>query len=150
MTNGVNVSGGSSRTNRVTVRSSSTTGGANVYSNMGEYYAELARQYAEQAQQAAEEASQDVNSIVDGMQGTNNVILYKNGHNVTISSKYYVHNQPISSNVWNIQHNLNKPCPKVTLVDTAGAIFYPPVKFIDNNNCQVNLIGAMAGKAYCE
>ena len=107
------------------------------------YYAELSKNYSEQAQQ-------DFSQTITDVTGENNITIERVGQSVVISSKYYIHNQPIASNVWNIQHNLNKRCPKITLIDTTGEIFYPPVNFIDENNCQVHLIGAMAGIAYCE
>ena len=107
------------------------------------YYAEMSKQYSEQAQQ-------DFSQTITDVTGENNILIERAGQSLVIRSKLYVHNQPTASSVWNIQHNLNKRCPKVTLIDTAGSIFYPPVKFIDNNNCQVHLVGAMAGMAYCE
>lgn len=107
------------------------------------YYAEMSKTYSEQAQQ-------DFSHTITNVAGENNILIEREGQSLVISSKYYVHNQSTASNVWNIQHNLNKRCPKITLVDTAGSIFYPPVNFIDENNCQIHLIGAMAGVAYCE
>lgn len=61
-----------------------------------------------------------------------------------------IHHQSVASDRWVIQHNLNKPYPKVTVIDSAGSIMYPPIEFIDNNTCEVLLLGAMTGTASVE
>lgn len=64
-----------------------------------------------------------------------------------VTSKTYIHEQGVSSDTWQIQHNLNK-YPSVSLVDTAGTLFQGRVEYIDENNCIVYMNGATKGKAY--
>ena len=153
MTNNVTVSGGSTSGN-INVTSSSAKTSANISSGNGNSKAETinnaAWYWAQVSKNYAEQAEQDVNAVVNGMTASGNITLEKDGLNIAIGTKSYTHNQSYASSVWNIQHNLNKRCPKATVVDTAGAIFYPPINFIDDNNCQILLIGAMAGTAYLE
>ncbi|MCR5266794.1 MAG: hypothetical protein K6E29_09430 [Cyanobacteria bacterium RUI128] len=64
--------------------------------------------------------------------------------------KHFVYNQAIPSDTWEIQHDLNKYCPRVTVIDSQGEVWYPYVKYVDNNNCIVRLIGQITGTAYVE
>ena len=113
-----------------------------VRQSLLDYYEDLIDKY--------EEVENHINEVVDNMGGTENIVLSKEGNKITITTKKYTYEQSIASSTWTIKHNLNKRCPKVTVVDTAGSIFYPPVDFIDDNTCVVHLIGAMAGTAYLE
>ena len=113
-----------------------------VRQSLLDYYEDLIDKY--------EEVENHINEVVDGMGGDENIILNKDGNKITITTKKHTYSQAVASNTWTIKHNLNKRCPKVTVVDTAGSIFYPPVDFIDDNTCVVHLIGAMAGTAYLE
>lgn len=67
--------------------------------------------------------------------------------NVEISSETFTHEQGVSSDIWVIEHNLNK-YPSVTLVDSAGLQFQGSVKYINENSCIVYMNGATKGKAY--
>lgn len=69
------------------------------------------------------------------------------GNLVTITAKTYIHEQGISSDTWEINHNLNK-YPSVTVVDTAGTVFTAQVEYNDENTCTVYINGATKGKAY--
>ena len=69
------------------------------------------------------------------------------GNLVTITSKTYIHEQGVSSDSWEINHNLNK-YPSVTVVDTAGTVFTAQVDYNDKNTCTVRINGATKGKAY--
>ena len=59
----------------------------------------------------------------------------------------FVFEQAIASDTWEIEHNLNKH-PSVTVVDSAGTVFYPAVQYIDENNIIITMNGATTGKAY--
>ena len=113
-----------------------------VRQSLLDYYEDLIEKY--------EEVENHINEVVDGMGGDENIILNKDGNKITITTKKHTYNQSVASNTWTIHHGLNKRCPRVTVVDTAGSIFYPPVDFVDDNTCVVHLIGAMAGTAYLE
>jgi len=60
----------------------------------------------------------------------------------------YVHNQIAASNIWTIEHNLNKK-PSVSVVDSADTLIVGNILYLDNNHCQVELSMAISGKAYC-
>jgi len=65
-----------------------------------------------------------------------------------ISSVNYTHEQAIASDVWVINHNLNK-CPSIYVVDTAGHIQIPDdIMVNDMNTITVTFLAAFAGKAY--
>jgi len=59
----------------------------------------------------------------------------------------FVFEQAVASDTWEIEHNLNK-FPSVTIVDSAGTVYYPAVQYIDENNVIVTMNGATTGKAY--
>ena len=101
------------------------------------------------AKHYAQVAEGYIRDVVEGITGEGNVIVDKT-NGIVISTKHYEHTQAVASDSWVIDHNLDKPCPKVTIIDSAGTVFYPAVKYINNNRCIVPLIGAMTGTAYLE
>ena len=66
---------------------------------------------------------------------------------VTITSTTYIHEQGVASDVWVIEHNLNK-YPSITLVDSANTQFEAQIEYDDKNTCTVYMNGATTGKAY--
>lgn len=60
---------------------------------------------------------------------------------------WYIHEQGIASDVWEINHNLNK-YPSVTVVDSGDNVVIGYVTYVDKNNVIVNFNGAFKGKAY--
>lgn len=62
-------------------------------------------------------------------------------------SKTFVFEQAIPSNIWNIQHNLNK-YPSVIIVDSAGSVVMGDVLYVDNNKVVLTFTGQFNGKAY--
>ncbi len=63
------------------------------------------------------------------------------------ADKNYVHNQPVASITWTVQHNLDK-FPSCTMVLSTGQQGYGDVTFIDENNLTITFAGAESGKAY--
>ena len=61
--------------------------------------------------------------------------------------KFYIHRQDVSSDMWVIEHNLNKR-PSVTVVDSGESVVIGDVEYIDDNKIQITFTGAFAGKAY--
>lgn len=59
----------------------------------------------------------------------------------------FVFEQAIASDTWEICHNLEKH-PSVTVVDSAGTVFFAAVQYVDNNNIIITMNGATTGKAY--
>ncbi len=64
-----------------------------------------------------------------------------------IYDKTFVYNQVISSDVWEITHNLNK-YPAVTVVDSGGTVVIGEIVYIDKNNIRITFTSAFSGKAY--
>ena len=59
----------------------------------------------------------------------------------------YVHEQGVASDVWVINHNLNKK-PSVMIVDSADNVVEGAETYIDENTIEVRFNGAFKGKAY--
>ena len=95
--------------------------------------------------------SDSTTDIVTLEAGTN-VTLTNTGNNILIDvvdmgDKNYVHNQPVASITWTVQHNLDK-FPSCTMVLSTGQQGYGDVNFIDENNLTITFSGAVSGKAY--
>lgn len=88
-----------------------------------------------------------IDSKVTEVEGQGVISAERTGNTVVITSTTYVHEQGIASNVWEINHNLNKK-PSIVLVDTAGTVFYGQIEYTNNNTCTVYINGATKGKAY--
>lgn len=59
----------------------------------------------------------------------------------------YIYEQAQTSSEWTINHNLGK-FPSVTVVDSAGNVFFSVVKYINKNTCVVTMNAPMNGVAY--
>ncbi len=95
--------------------------------------------------------SDSTTDIVTLEAGTN-VTLTNTGSNILIDvvdmgDKNYVHDQPVASVTWTVQHNLDK-FPSCTMVLSTGQQGYGDVNFIDENNLTITFSGAVSGKAY--
>lgn len=60
--------------------------------------------------------------------------------------KNYLHIQSVASEIWEIQHNLNK-YPSVTVLDSSGNEVIGEVEHIDKNNLRIKFAGGFSGKA---
>ena len=95
--------------------------------------------------------SDETENIVKLEAGTN-VTLTDTGSNILVDvvdmgDKNYVHDQPVASITWTVQHNLDK-FPSCTMVLSTGQQGYGDVTFIDENNLTITFAGAESGKAY--
>lgn len=90
---------------------------------------------------------EEIRQSITSVEGSALINVSRNEQSVTISSKTYIFEQGIASNIWEIEHNLNK-YPSVTTVDSAGTIFEATVDYIDKNNCIVYINGSTKGIAY--
>lgn len=63
-----------------------------------------------------------------------------------VNDKNYIHYQNTASNLWIINHNLNK-YPAVNVVDSAGNEVVGDVEYIDVNNLKITFTGAFKGRA---
>ena len=59
----------------------------------------------------------------------------------------FIFNQAVASTQWNIQHNLGK-FPSVSVINNNNVVINGEVKYIDNNNIQLNFSAGFSGKAY--
>lgn len=64
------------------------------------------------------------------------------------ADKHYTHTQDVVSDIWTIQHNLNKK-PSVTVIDSGNSVVEGDISYIDNNTLTISFNGAFSGKAYC-
>jgi hypothetical protein len=60
----------------------------------------------------------------------------------------YVHYQGIPSDVWIVQHNLNKKEVSVTVFDSSERQVYGQMELIDANTVKLSFNGGFSGKAY--
>lgn len=75
-------------------------------------------------------------------------LTYRDGFSISDSFAFsYIHNQAVSSTVWNVTHNLNK-FPSVSIVDSANAEVIGEVEHTDSNNLTIKFSAAFSGKAY--
>jgi len=96
-----------------------------------------------------------------GSDSTTDIVTLEAGSNVTLTNsgntirvdvvdmgdKNYVHDQPVASVTWTVQHDLDK-FPSCTMVLSTGQQGYGDVTFIDENNLTITFSGAVSGKAY--
>ena len=59
----------------------------------------------------------------------------------------FIFNQAVASTQWDIQHNLGK-FPSVSVINNNNVVINGEVKYIDNNNIQLNFSAGFSGKAY--
>lgn len=69
------------------------------------------------------------------------------GETVGISDKTYRHIQGVSSNIWEVNHNLNK-YPSVTVRDSAGSIVIGEITYNNENTITLTFSGAFSGEAH--
>ena len=64
-----------------------------------------------------------------------------------VYDKTFVYNQATSSDVWEIEHNLDK-YSSVTVVDSGGSVVVVEIVYINKKNVQITFTSAFSGKAY--
>lgn len=64
-----------------------------------------------------------------------------------ISANNYVHTQQVASDIWEINHSLNK-YPSVTIVDTSGNLVVGSVHYISTRKIVVKFSAPFSGVAY--
>lgn len=64
----------------------------------------------------------------------------------TGGDKHYIHNQEVSSDTWEVTHNLGKE-PAVTVVDSAGTEVIGEVEYVGLNKCILRFQAPFSGKA---
>lgn len=61
--------------------------------------------------------------------------------------KHFAFTQNIASDVWEVEHKLNK-YPSVTIVDSADNVVVGDIVYLDENNVRLVFSSAFSGKAY--
>lgn len=85
---------------------------------------------------------------IDNMKTTGNVRITKDEDgNYDISTETIEFEQAEASDLWVIEHNLNK-FPSVITVDSTGAQFQAEVRYDSLNQVSIYINGATKGKAY--
>jgi hypothetical protein len=64
-----------------------------------------------------------------------------------VGDKNYVHVQLSASNIWVIQHNLDKYA-SVVVVDSGESVVFGDIEYNDNNKVTVTFQASFSGKAY--
>lgn len=62
--------------------------------------------------------------------------------------KAFTYTQTTNLALWAINHNLNKPCPYVTIQDDFGETIIGDIRCIDNNNLEIRFNQGTTGIAY--
>lgn len=74
--------------------------------------------------------------------------IVNNHYQTIVSSATYTHSQDTPSDLWTINHNMDK-FPSVTVVTSAGDIAAGgEIDYIDSNNLTIGFAAAFSGKAY--
>lgn len=60
----------------------------------------------------------------------------------------FVFEQAIPSKTWNIEHNMKKIRPSVTIVDSADDVVMGDIKYIDDTHVELSFSVPFTGKAY--
>lgn len=79
--------------------------------------------------------------------GNADIDLQTQINEIGVLARGYVHEQGVASDVWTIEHNLNKH-PSVTIVDSAENEVVGEIEYISKDVVEVRLKGASKGKAY--
>ena len=75
-------------------------------------------------------------------------LTYRDGFSISDSFVFsHIHNQTVSSSVWNITHNLNK-YPSVSIVDSSNEEVIGEVEHTNTNSLIVKFSAPFSGKAF--
>jgi hypothetical protein len=77
------------------------------------------------------------------MNSTNTAVEFK----TIIEDKHYTHDQGMPSQVWTINHGLNK-YPTAAAVDSAKSVVMGQIDYIDLNNITITFNASFSGEAY--
>lgn len=89
-----------------------------------------------------------LNEKINSIEGQGLINTTRVDDKVYITSTTFIFEQAIASDVWVINHNLNK-CPSIYVVDTAGHMQIPDdITVNDMNTITVTFLSAFAGLAY--
>lgn len=98
-------------------------------------------------EQEIEDINERIDETLNNIVGSDLIGVERDNQTVTITSKSFVFEQGVASDIWNIRHNLNK-MPSIHLVDSSGREFEAEKNYISNNEVIVKLGSATTGIAY--
>ncbi len=89
--------------------------------------------------------------ILRGQRGATDIVAVaplelNNNDELRLGSFTFI--QTVNLATWLINHNLNKPCPFVTIKDDFGEIIIGDIRTIDNNNLEIRFNQPTTGIAY--
>lgn len=96
---------------------------------------------------AVEQLEEEIAQATLNIEGSELIDVQRTDDTTVISSKTFVFEQAIASNVWEITHNLNKR-PSIQLVDSTGREFEAVKDYINDNQVVITLESATTGFAY--
>ncbi|MDJ0577257.1 MAG: hypothetical protein QNJ65_19125 [Xenococcaceae cyanobacterium MO_234.B1] len=89
--------------------------------------------------------------ILRGQRGATDIVAIaplELNSNDELRLRSFTFTQTTNLATWLINHNLNKPCPFVTIKDDFGEIIIGDILTIDNNNLQIRFNQPTTGTAY--
>lgn len=101
----------------------------------------------QELEDAVEQLEEEIAQININIEGSGLIDVQRTDDATVISSKTFVFEQAIASNVWEITHNLNKR-PSIQLVDSTGREFEAVKDYINDNQVVITLESATTGFAY--
>lgn len=88
---------------------------------------------------------EDVTTFITDLNGVPVPLVDMSG--APVGDKNYVHVQLAASNVWEIQHNLDKYVA-VFIVDSAESVVIGDIEYNDTNKVTIRFQASFSGKAY--
>lgn len=76
-----------------------------------------------------------------------NEVLREEAINNILEDVRYIHDQQVTSSVWDITHNLEK-YPSVTIIDSASELIKGKIEYLSSNRLRVTFSVGISGKAY--
>lgn len=94
-----------------------------------------------------EQLNQVIQSCVQEVLGSGNIIVTRDGTTIRITDSTFVFNMASPQTEWIIVHNLNKH-PAIDVVDSSGSVIWCKKEFIDDNTVKITCNHPFTGKAY--
>lgn len=102
---------------------------------------------ASQYEQDLQDINERIDATLNNIVGSDLIGVDRENQTVTITSKTFTFEQGVASDIWDIQHNLNKR-PSIHLVDSTGREFEAEKDYISDNQVIIHLDSATTGMAY--
>ena len=90
--------------------------------------------------------TQDIKDNV-GQVGQKGQVLSKTDNGVEWADRTYTFIQVVSTNIWNINHNLGY-FPSISVIDSVGNFVTGEITYVDSDNISITFKSSFKGKAY--